>query len=215
MCHIESSVVAVCWYSQQGKTSLEVAARGNHVILVDMIIKADRFYKWEKVRSYLKTNVKTLSIIELQGNACSSTLCMLRSTTLGLRSCTRSSRFRNECFSISESNSSLRLSPTAIQSISNTHPFFVYQDNVISDGDSWLGKQLSFKQDHQVETQHLRSVTWRLATKDLSRGEWKSLAQHWGFTDAHIRSIEQQWTGEALAWSRNNPQPLARCNFQI
>uniref|UniRef100_A0A674EU63 Ankyrin repeat and death domain containing 1A n=1 Tax=Salmo trutta TaxID=8032 RepID=A0A674EU63_SALTR len=80
-----------------GKTSLEVAARGNHVILVDMIIKADRFYKWEK--------------------------------------------------------------------------------------------------DHQVETQHLCSVTWRLATKDLSRGEWKSLAQHWGFTDAHIRSIEQQWTG--------------------
>eukprot|EP00063_Salmo_salar_P056799 XP_014031634.1 PREDICTED: ankyrin repeat and death domain-containing protein 1A-like [Salmo salar] len=69
------------------------------------------------------------------------------------------------------------------------------KDNVISDGDSWLGKQLSFKQDHQVETQHLRSVTWRLATKDLSRGEWKSLAQHWGFTDAHIRSIEQQWTG--------------------
>ncbi|XP_064868269.1 ankyrin repeat and death domain-containing protein 1A isoform X3 [Oncorhynchus nerka] len=101
---------------KQGKTSLEVAARGNHVILVDMIIKADRFYKWEK-------------------------------------------------------------------------------DNVISDDDLWLGKQLSFKQDHQVETQHLRSVTWRLATKDLSRGEWKSLAQHWGFTDAHIRSIEQQWTG--------------------
>lgn len=34
---------------QQGKTCLEVAARGNHVLLVDMIIKADRFYKWEKV----------------------------------------------------------------------------------------------------------------------------------------------------------------------
>lgn len=102
-----------------------------------------------------------------------------------------------------------------MQSISNTPPLFVYQDNVISDDDSWLGKQLSFKQDHQVETQHLRSVTWRLATKDLSRGEWKSLAQHWGFTDAHIRSIEQQWTGEVLAWSRNNPQSLARCNFQI
>lgn len=34
---------------QQGKTSLDVAARGNHVNVVDMIIKADRFYKWEKV----------------------------------------------------------------------------------------------------------------------------------------------------------------------
>uniref|UniRef100_A0A8C7QTS2 Ankyrin repeat and death domain containing 1A n=1 Tax=Oncorhynchus mykiss TaxID=8022 RepID=A0A8C7QTS2_ONCMY len=107
----------------------------------------------------------------------------------------QSSRFRNECFGISELNISLLRSSTAMQSISNTPPLFVYQDNVISDDDSWLGKQLSFKQDHQVETQHLRSVTWRLATKDLSRGEWKSLAQHWGFTDAHIRSIEQQWTG--------------------
>lgn len=36
-------------FKQQGKTSLEVAARGNQVVLVDMIIKADRFYKWEKV----------------------------------------------------------------------------------------------------------------------------------------------------------------------
>uniref|UniRef100_A0A667X7T9 Ankyrin repeat and death domain containing 1A n=1 Tax=Myripristis murdjan TaxID=586833 RepID=A0A667X7T9_9TELE len=82
---------------KQGKTCLEVAARGGHVILVDMIIKADRFYKWEK--------------------------------------------------------------------------------------------------DHQLETQHLRSVLWSLATKHLCRGEWKILAQLWGFTDAHIRAIEQQWTG--------------------
>lgn len=36
---------------QQGKTSLDVAARGNHINLADMIIKADRFYKWEKVSS--------------------------------------------------------------------------------------------------------------------------------------------------------------------
>uniref|UniRef100_UPI00398F4E4D ankyrin repeat and death domain-containing protein 1A n=1 Tax=Pristiophorus japonicus TaxID=55135 RepID=UPI00398F4E4D len=33
---------------KHGKTSLEVAARGNHINVVDMIIKADRFYKWEK-----------------------------------------------------------------------------------------------------------------------------------------------------------------------
>lgn len=37
------------FFLQQGKTSLDVAARGNHVNLADMIIKADRFYKWEKV----------------------------------------------------------------------------------------------------------------------------------------------------------------------
>ncbi|XP_059228242.1 ankyrin repeat and death domain-containing protein 1A isoform X6 [Mustela nigripes] len=32
----------------QGKTALAVAARSNHVSLVDMIIKADRLYTWEK-----------------------------------------------------------------------------------------------------------------------------------------------------------------------
>ncbi|XP_028258089.1 ankyrin repeat and death domain-containing protein 1A isoform X3 [Parambassis ranga] len=100
---------------KQGKTCLEVAARGNHVILVDMIIKADRFYKWEK-------------------------------------------------------------------------------DHICEEG-LWVGKTLSFKQDHQLETQHLRSVLWNLATKHLCRGEWKILAQHWEFSDAHIRAIEHQWTG--------------------
>ncbi|XP_035485407.1 ankyrin repeat and death domain-containing protein 1A isoform X2 [Scophthalmus maximus] len=102
--------------TDKGKTCLEVAARGNHVILVDMIIKADRFYKWEK-------------------------------------------------------------------------------DHMGSDQDPWVGRPLSFKQDHQPETQHLRSVVWSLATRSLCRGEWKLLAQHWDFSDAHIRAIEQQWTG--------------------
>uniref|UniRef100_A0AAQ4QMH3 Death domain-containing protein n=1 Tax=Gasterosteus aculeatus aculeatus TaxID=481459 RepID=A0AAQ4QMH3_GASAC len=101
---------------KQGKRCLEVAARGNHVLLVDMIIKADRFYKWEK-------------------------------------------------------------------------------DQMSSEQDSWVGRPLSFKQDHQPETQHLRSVLWSLATKHLCRGEWKILAQHWDFSPAHIRAIEQQWTG--------------------
>ncbi|XP_056203810.1 ankyrin repeat and death domain-containing protein 1A isoform X4 [Falco biarmicus] len=100
----------------QGKTSLDVAARGNHINLVDMIIKADRFYKWEK-------------------------------------------------------------------------------DNLNSDSDSWVAKHLTFKQDHRLETQHIRSVMWRLATKYLRPGEWKKLAHYWKFTDAHIRAIEQQWTG--------------------
>ncbi|CAJ1048588.1 hypothetical protein L3Q82_009138 [Xyrichtys novacula] len=101
---------------KQGKTCLDVAARGNHVILVDMVIKADRFYKWEK-------------------------------------------------------------------------------DQISSGQDSWVGRNLSFKQDHQPETQHIRSVLWSLATKHLCRGEWKILAQHWEFSDAHIRAIEHQWTG--------------------
>lgn len=70
------------------------------------------------------------------------------------------------------------------------------QDHMGSEQDSWVGRPLSFKQDRQPETQHIRSVLWSLATKHLCRGEWKILAQHWGFSDAHIRAIEQQWTGE-------------------
>lgn len=70
------------------------------------------------------------------------------------------------------------------------------QNQTGSQQDSWVGRPLSFKQDHQPETHHLRSVLWNLATKHLCRGEWKILAQHWDFSDAHIRAIEQQWTGE-------------------
>uniref|UniRef100_A0A8D3B082 Death domain-containing protein n=1 Tax=Scophthalmus maximus TaxID=52904 RepID=A0A8D3B082_SCOMX len=69
------------------------------------------------------------------------------------------------------------------------------KDHMGSDQDPWVGRPLSFKQDHQPETQHLRSVVWSLATRSLCRGEWKLLAQHWDFSDAHIRAIEQQWTG--------------------
>nr|XP_047932198.1 ankyrin repeat and death domain-containing protein 1A isoform X2 [Anser cygnoides] len=69
------------------------------------------------------------------------------------------------------------------------------KDNLNSDSDSWVAKHLTFKQDHRVETQHIRSVMWRLATKYLKPGEWKKLAHFWKFTDAHIRAIEQQWTG--------------------
>ncbi|XP_037689633.1 ankyrin repeat and death domain-containing protein 1A isoform X11 [Choloepus didactylus] len=101
----------------QGKTALEVAARSNHVSLVDMIIKADRFYRWEKDRL--------------------------------------------PCGDPSD-------------------PF---------------GKSLTFKQDHGQETQQLRSVLWRLASRYLRPHEWKKLAYSWEFTEAHVQAIEQQWTG--------------------
>ncbi|KAG7278123.1 hypothetical protein CRUP_019433 [Coryphaenoides rupestris] len=102
--------------TDKGKTCLEVAVRGSYILLVDMIIKADRFYKWEK-------------------------------------------------------------------------------DSVSRGQDPWAGRPLTFRQDRQLETQHLRSVLWSLATKHLCQGEWKLLAQHWGFTADHMRAIEQQWTG--------------------
>ncbi|XP_064312160.1 ankyrin repeat and death domain-containing protein 1A isoform X3 [Phalacrocorax carbo] len=69
------------------------------------------------------------------------------------------------------------------------------KDNLNSDSDSWVAKHLTFKQDHRLETQHIRSVMWRLATRYLKPGEWKKLAHYWKFTDAHIRAIEHQWTG--------------------
>ncbi|XP_078007335.1 ankyrin repeat and death domain-containing protein 1A isoform X2 [Phascolarctos cinereus] len=69
------------------------------------------------------------------------------------------------------------------------------QDNLRTDSDSWAVKPLTFKQDHGVETQHIRSVMWCLATKYLKHNDWKKLAHHWKFTDAHIRAIEQQWAG--------------------
>uniref|UniRef100_A0A8C9IKW7 Ankyrin repeat and death domain containing 1A n=1 Tax=Piliocolobus tephrosceles TaxID=591936 RepID=A0A8C9IKW7_9PRIM len=57
------------------------------------------------------------------------------------------------------------------------------------------GKSLSFKQDHRQETQQLRSVLWRLASRHLQPHEWKKLAYSWDFTEAHVYAIEQQWTG--------------------
>ncbi|XP_068954408.1 ankyrin repeat and death domain-containing protein 1A isoform X4 [Petaurus breviceps papuanus] len=110
---------------KQGKTSLDVAACGNHICLVDMIIKADRFYKW-------------------------------------------------------------------------------VQDNLRADSDSWAVKPLTFKQDHRMETQHIRSVMWRVATKHLEHDEWKKLARYWEFTDAHIRAIEQQWAGTKSYWEHGH-----------
>nr|KAF6387651.1 hypothetical protein mMyoMyo1_008115 [Myotis myotis] len=57
------------------------------------------------------------------------------------------------------------------------------------------GKSLTFKQDHRQETQQLRSVLWRLASRHLRPHEWKKLAYCWEFTEAHVHAIEQQWTG--------------------
>lgn len=135
---------------QQGKTSLDVAARASHVNVVDMIIKADRFYKWEKVCSmYIRLKLFESYLLSIIIKGC--VLFLMCS--------------------------------------------FALQENVTSDSDSLVGTSLTFKQDHQQETQHIRSVLWKLSSKYLKPGEWKTLARHWKFSDAHIRSIEHQWTG--------------------
>lgn len=41
----------ICFKLQQGKTALGVAARADAVIVVDMIIKAERYFSWIKVNT--------------------------------------------------------------------------------------------------------------------------------------------------------------------
>lgn len=55
---------------------------------------------------------------------------------------------------------------------------------------------LTFKLDHRYETKQLRSMAWHLAYKLLKPGDWKRLAQHWGFTKEQVSAIEEQWTGQ-------------------
>ncbi|CAJ1068897.1 ankyrin repeat and death domain-containing protein 1B [Xyrichtys novacula] len=55
---------------------------------------------------------------------------------------------------------------------------------------------LSFKLDHRSETKQLRMMAWRLAYELLKPGDWKKLAEHWGFTKEQVLAIEQQWTGQ-------------------
>lgn len=67
------------------------------------------------------------------------------------------------------------------------------------------GKSLTFKQDHRQETQQLRSVLWRLASRYLRPHEWKKLAYCWEFTEAHVHAIEQQWTGSPRLGTPEHP----------
>lgn len=55
---------------------------------------------------------------------------------------------------------------------------------------------LTFKQDHSQETRHIRRLLWHLAYRQLKTNEWQRLARLWNFTDARIRAIEEQWSGQ-------------------
>ncbi|KAL3063110.1 hypothetical protein OYC64_002819 [Pagothenia borchgrevinki] len=55
---------------------------------------------------------------------------------------------------------------------------------------------LRFKLDHRFETKQLRSMAWRLAYELLKPGDWKRLAENWGFTKEQVSAIEEQWTGQ-------------------
>ncbi|XP_018423335.1 PREDICTED: ankyrin repeat and death domain-containing protein 1B [Nanorana parkeri] len=56
---------------------------------------------------------------------------------------------------------------------------------------------MTFKQDHSLQTSHVRSALWSLAYEQLKPDEWKTLAILWMFTEPQIKAIETQWTGKA------------------
>lgn len=45
-------------------------------------------------------------------------------------------------------------------------------------------------------SEHIRSILWKLAYKQLGPEDWKKLALHWAFTNDQIRAIEHQYTGK-------------------
>uniref|UniRef100_A0AAV2MRM5 DNA polymerase kappa n=1 Tax=Knipowitschia caucasica TaxID=637954 RepID=A0AAV2MRM5_KNICA len=60
----------------------------------------------------------------------------------------------------------------------------------------WSEFPLTFKLDHRHETKQLRSTAWHLAYKLLKLGQWKRLAEYWGFTTQQVQAIDNQWTGQ-------------------
>ncbi|XP_061907718.1 ankyrin repeat and death domain-containing protein 1B-like isoform X3 [Entelurus aequoreus] len=76
-----------------------------------------------------------------------------------------------------------------------------FNDSVLSEYPLTLKLDLSeypltFKLDHRYETKQFRSMAWRLTYQLLKPGDWKSLAEHWGFTQDQVSAIERQWTGQ-------------------
>ncbi|XP_053155056.1 ankyrin repeat and death domain-containing protein 1B isoform X3 [Hemicordylus capensis] len=71
----------------------------------------------------------------------------------------------------------------------------VDKEHLQTDGDL-SNDDLSFKQDHSLQTKQIRSSLWNLAYNQLKVQEWKKLAQFWKFTDEQMKAIEEQWTGK-------------------
>ncbi|XP_049721995.1 ankyrin repeat and death domain-containing protein 1B isoform X6 [Elephas maximus indicus] len=69
------------------------------------------------------------------------------------------------------------------------------QDHHETIEDSSTSSTLSFKQDHNLETRHIRTCLWNLAYRQLKANEWQRLARLWNFTDDQIQAIEEQWSG--------------------
>ncbi|KOX69279.1 Ankyrin repeat and death domain-containing protein 1A [Melipona quadrifasciata] len=53
----------------------------------------------------------------------------------------------------------------------------------------------SISSNNGALSEHIRSILWKLAYKQLGPEDWKKLALHWAFTYDQIQAIEHQYTG--------------------
>ncbi|XP_006560481.1 ankyrin repeat and death domain-containing protein 1A isoform X1 [Apis mellifera] len=56
----------------------------------------------------------------------------------------------------------------------------------------------SISSNGSVLSEHIRSILWKLAYKQLGPEDWKKLALHWAFTNDQIRAIEHQYTAPLI-----------------
>lgn len=54
---------------------------------------------------------------------------------------------------------------------------------------------VQFKRASHEGAAAMKDILWKLATKQLKPNDWKKLAKHWNFSEAHVRAIEHQYTG--------------------
>ena len=59
---------------------------------------------------------------------------------------------------------------------------------------------MQLKRPSHDAAEYMKDILWKLATKQLRPNDWKKLAKHWHFTDAHVRALEHQYTGTLLVY---------------
>uniref|UniRef100_A0A8C8EAD8 Ankyrin repeat and death domain containing 1B n=1 Tax=Otus sunia TaxID=257818 RepID=A0A8C8EAD8_9STRI len=74
--------------------------------------------------------------------------------------------------------------------------YYATKQEHLAHSDDGSDFDLSFKQDHSIQTKQIRSSLWNLAYNQLKPQEWKKLALFWKFTEEQIKAIEEQWTGK-------------------
>ncbi|XP_016865304.1 ankyrin repeat and death domain-containing protein 1B isoform X2 [Homo sapiens] len=77
--------------------------------------------------------------------------------------------------------------------------------------DPSTGFTLTFKQDHSLETRHIRTLLWDLAYHQLKANEWQRLARSWNFTDDQIRAIEEQWSEKTRHFKSKTDSNSKKC----